>query len=283
MIYIINFDGIGDCWYTIPVLKKISDTQGVVNVYSVCEQLNDPMRRFDFINLLSKEETVKRMSLGEDIVKLFQMENAKAKGLTLLNCETTDYVSDIVLGYKLKDSDKEFYYPKIKTKQFKRYDMVFHIAKTWDSRSISEETWKLLYKKYSKKYSIALIGKTVQATDMVKTICKIDVPDTDNYVDKLTIDETMNLIDNSNILVTGQGGISVLSGSLKNPKIVVAEGCVKKEFRPIIRNNSRDFNVKYVRNKSGIYYTGDITQQVTRDVRQQPDISDIVNAINSFL
>ena len=279
-IYFINLDGLGDAWYSIPVLKYLSKIiKNKVNVYSGCKQLNPILKRFSFINLIEKITTY------DKIIKLFNLNKGYDNDVTLISCDTTDFITTLMFnGMVLSKEDKEMLFPKIKTKDFKKYDLVFHIAETWKSRSISKDVWKKLYKKYSEEgYSIALIGKEVQACDMIKKCICIDVNEEDNYVNKLSLDETMNLIDNSRILVTGQGGISVLSGGLRNCSIVVAEGCVHKEYRYIIRNGSYNWNVKYVPNRSKIYHTGVITNEVTDDIRQMPIYEDMVEFIDYFL
>ena len=280
IIYVINFDGLGDAWYSIPVLRYLSKiTEKKVYVYSCCKTLNPILKRFDFINL------IENVPYGYEIVKLFNMDKNYKEGITLLNHDTTDFITKPLFnGMVLSKEDKELLFPKIKTKDFKKYDLVFHIAETWKSRSISKEVWKKLYKKYSEEgYSIAVIGKEVQACDMIKKCICIDVNEEDNYVNKLSLDETINLIDNSRVLVTGQGGISVLAGGLRNCSIVVVEGCVHKEYRYIIRNGSYDWNVKYVPNRSKIYHTGVITNEVTDDIRQMPIYEDMVEFIDYFL
>ena len=53
IIYVINFDGLGDAWYSIPVLRYLSKiTEKKVYVYSCCKPLNPILKRFDFINLI---------------------------------------------------------------------------------------------------------------------------------------------------------------------------------------------------------------------------------------
>jgi len=279
-IYHINLDSMGDIWYSLPVLRKISELTGKkLDVLNSCPVLNDILKRYDFIN------SVNDFTISGDRIKVFDILGNIKKGKTLLNCNTSDFVSNILLNdYILTDKEKEFDYKLVKTKEFPKYDLIFHTAKTWNSRSISEDVWNKLYDKYSNLgYKIALIGKDTRASDMIKTCFELPVNKEDNYINKLSLDETMSLINNANILVTGQGGISVLSAGLKNINVVVAEGCVKKEYRYIIRNGSTDYKVKYVKNPSGIYYTGFIDEKVTDDTRQQPTFEDMQKEIDYFL
>lgn len=280
MIFCINVEGIGDVWYALPVLRKFSKVKNQkLDILNLCKPLDEVLPRFDFI------KSVNDSSQTGAVLNLFRLEDAKKKGLTLLNCNTSDFISRVIFNSDviLNDQERELEYPKIKTREFKNYDLVFHVAKTWESRSISEDVWVKLYKKYSADgYKIALIGKTVHAVDMSKTVHKLEVPEEDDFVNKLTLDETMNLIDSSKVLVTGQGGISVLAAGLKNPGIVVAEGCVKNEFRYIYRNGSYNYKTQYVKNPSGIYYTGPITSQVVNDTRQQPLFEDMVYSIDKL-
>lgn len=273
--YLINLDGLGDSWYALIALQDLYlKTNEKIHVWNACKPLTPIIQRLPFI------ESVNNFDLKGEEIKLFQFQKAREQGVLLLNCSTIDFVSKIALGTTV--TERAMKYPKIQTRVFPKYDLVFHTAKTWDSRSISETVWNELYKKYSADYSIAIIGKTVAACDMTKGIQKLNVPEQDDYTDKLSLDETMNLIDSSRVLVTGQGGISVLSAGL-DVNVVVAEGCVHKEFRLIDRGDSMNSEVFYVKNNSNTYHTGEITLDVTGDTRQQPSFEDMVTAIDKAL
>lgn len=245
---VLNCEGLGDCLYAIPVIKKIhalKAQQYVLDVFTCHPALFAACPWVDRAYAIGDI-----MTLKGDLKALTLFDTTKLPhGLM----DTFDFLSvPIGLG-ELSFREKQLEYFPVEPDAAERFDVVLNTSMTWPSRSWPLENWQRLADVLTGQgLSVAVVGKDVHSpVERMNKPCH-PLDGCRNLVNRLSLDQTYYTIAKSGLFVSCQNGLSVLSGTT-DTELVVFDMAIEWSKRAIYRDENPHHKVTYVKGDCAIH------------------------------
>ena len=169
----------------------------------------------------------------------------------------------ISLGFMLnKDEMSLDYFPtELTTNELVERYVLIHSVQNWESRTWSLNNWNFLTKLLNEKgISVISVGKDsseLGGSNVDKPVFDFEIKKGLNLVNKTTLDETWNLIQNSICFITMDSGLLHLAGTT-DAEIIQLGSSINPEFRSPYRNGSQEYKYHYVRGGCGLNCASEI-------------------------
>jgi ADP-heptose:LPS heptosyltransferase len=245
---VLNCEGLGDCLYAIPVIKKIHALkahQYVLDVLTCHPELFAACPWIDRAGPISD-----LMALKGDLKALTMFDPSKLPhGLM----DTFDFLSVPVGLGTLSFREKQLEYFPVEADAAERFDVVLNTSMTWPTRSWALSNWQRLADVLTGHgYSVAVVGKDIHSP--ADRMDKISHPlaGCRNLANRLSLDQTYYTIAKSGLFVSCQNGLSVLAGATRT-EIVVLGMAIEWSKRAIYRDENPHHAVTYARGDCPIH------------------------------
>lgn len=275
---ILNCEGMGDCLFAIPVIKKIRsmvepNTQFVVfthhpNLFVKCPYVE---KAFGIHDTAEREKYKK-------IVPLFDPSK-----LPHWLMDTFDFISIPAGIGELSFREKQLEYFPVEEDHSQHFDVVINTSVTWPSRSWQIENWqKLADYILEEGYSIAVVGKDVysKADNMWKK--SQTLKGCTDLTNKLSLDQAYYTIKNCDLFITCQNGLSVLSGAT-DTEIIVLDMSIEWSKRAIYRKEDPHCKVSYVKGNCKIYCCASLDCSIYGEFRCIPTVEQVIETVSRKL
>jgi len=246
---IVGCRGLGDCLFTLAVMRKLHDLGGGRCRFDVFSHQPELFRAAPFVasaRPIGDESAIRAYPHGKRV--LFELDK-----LPHFAMDTFDFVS-VPLGIgTLSYREKALAYYPVEPDRAQRYDVVLNTSMTWPSRSWPLERWQRLADRLvGMGLSVAVVGKDVAnpSDDMVKRSPALT--GVANLANAISLDQTYHTIAKAGLFVTCQNGLSVLAGAT-DTEIVVLDMSIEWSKRAIYRHESPFHKVTYVKGGCAIY------------------------------
>jgi ADP-heptose:LPS heptosyltransferase len=246
-------EGIGDCLYAIPVIRKIRSQLKPgkpleIFTYNPNLFLNCPY--VDAVFHISKIDGISKGNL--ELITLFQIDGP-ADNLNFKCTDTIDFISHRIGLGQLSFAEKRLEYFPAEEDQSDVFDVVLNTSQTWPSRSWPIKQWQMLADDLIKMgKSVAVVGKDYEsvADDMIKK--SPPLKNCVNLVNKLSLDQTFFTIAKAGLFVTCQNGLAILAGAT-DCTIIQLDNSIDWSKRPIFRNESPNYKFHPVKGNCTLY------------------------------
>ncbi|NVO17834.1 MAG: hypothetical protein HXX10_27755 [Rhodoplanes sp.] len=245
---VLRCEGLGDCLYAIPIIKKIHALkahQYDLDVFTFHPEL---FAACPFVETAYPIADV--MKLRGDLKALTLFDPSK---LPHGSMDTFDFLSvPIGLG-TLSFREKQLEYFPVETDATERFDVVLNTSMTWTSRSWALSNWQRLADVLTGHgFSVAVVGKDIHspADKLDKISHRLD--GCRNLANRLSLDQTYHTIAKGGLFVSCQNGLSVLAGAT-GTEIVVLGMAIEWSKRAIYRDENPLHKVTYVKGNCAIH------------------------------
>lgn len=241
---ILQFEGMGDCLYAIPVIRKLAQIdagQHAFDLFTYHPALFAHCPYIDRAHSILDEMKINAYAQTNEVKELFTYF-----GIHHSRIDTTDMISLATARATLSFKEKQLEYFPGESDQAQQFDVVLNSSETWPTRSWKREYWqRLATSLVSRGYSVAVVGKDVQsqADKMLKKSPPLE--GCVNLVNKLSLDQTYYTIAKSGLFVSCQNGLSVLAGTT-DANIIVLGMSIEWSKRAIYRRQDPHYKVRYV-------------------------------------
>jgi ADP-heptose:LPS heptosyltransferase len=248
MAIVLFCEGLGDCLFAIPVIKKIKSMNESNSKLTIFTHHPHLFTKCPYVENAYDIYSTKGTAKFEKVIILFD-----TKKLPHHLVDTFDFISIPAGIGELSFREKQLEYFPVEDDKSEHFDVVINTSVTWPSRSWSIDNWqKVADFILAKGYSVAVVGKDIwsRGDNLLKT-CK-GLKGCIDLTNKLTLDQTYYTIKNCVLFITCQNGLSVLSGAT-DTEIIVLDMSIEWSKRAIYRNEDPHYKVSYVKGNCKIY------------------------------
>jgi hypothetical protein len=245
---ILNCEGMGDCLFAIPVIKKLTsdlepDSKFVVFSHHPNLFLNCP-----YVAKVNNIHNATEMSKYKNTLSLFDLERLPHHLM-----DTFDFMSIPAGIGELSFREKQLEYFPIEDDHSEHFDILINTSITWPSRSWPIENWQKVADFITAQgYSVAVVGKDVTSKSDNVLKKSFGLKRCADLTNKLSLDQTYYTINNCDLFITCQNGLSVLSGAT-DTEIIVLDMSIEWSKRAIYRQENPYYKVSYVKGNCDIY------------------------------
>jgi len=243
----LHCEGLGDCLFAIPVLRKLRSTVSVAQKFVLFT--HHPAL---FAGCPSVFEA-RPYAQAPSTPPAHWLEMFDIKKFSHAHMDTMDFMS-LPLGLgQLSFREKQLEYFPQEPDCARRFDVVLNTSSSWPSRSWPLENWQQLADRLlALGYSVAVVGKTVAspADGLVKR--SVGLSGCTDLTNTLSLDQTYFTIARAGLFITCQNGLSVLSGAT-DTEVVVLDMSIEWSKRAIYRQQNPLHKVSYVLGDCSIY------------------------------
>jgi len=278
---VLNCEGMGDCLFAIPVIKKLisdiePDSKFVVFTHHPNLFINCPYVDKAY-NICDTAEIDK---YGNKLT-LFDLQKLPHHLM-----DTFDFISIPAGIGELSFREKQLEYFPTEEDHSEHFDVVINTSVTWPSRSWTMENWQLVADFIvSKGYSVAVVGKDVLSKSDNVWKRSFGLDRCVDLTNKLSLDQTYYTIKNCALFITCQNGLSVMSGATTT-EILVLDMSIEWSKRAIYRNEDPHFRVSYIKGNCDLYCCQALFCPAYGDFRCLPTVAQVTEVtskkLNSF-
>jgi ADP-heptose:LPS heptosyltransferase len=278
IVILLQCAGMGDCLFAIPVIKKLRSelplgSDFVIFTHNPYLFVNCPYVKKAF-NINNSDEYYKYK-------KQIILFNTQKLPHHLM--DTFDFISIPTGIGELSFREKQLDYFPTEQDLSEHFDAVINTSLTWRSRSWSIENWqKLADYIVGQGYSVAVVGKDVigKADNQLKK--SQGLKGCVDLTNKLSLDQTYYTIKNSNLFITCQNGLSVLSGTT-DTEIIVLDMSIEWSKRAIYRNENPFHKISYVKGNCDIYCCESENCSKYEEFRCIPTLKQVLDIVKTKL
>jgi tetratricopeptide (TPR) repeat protein/ADP-heptose:LPS heptosyltransferase len=271
---ILNCEGMGDCLFAIPVIKKIYSMSGHNSRLVIFTHHQNLFAKCPYLDAaFSIHDTAEREKYKKVIV-LF--DTSKLAHWTV---DTFDFISIPIGIGGLSFREKQLEYFPIEEDKAQHFDVVINTSVTWPSRSWPIEHWQKVADFISSQgHSIAVVGKDTysKADNMWKK--SLGLKGCADLTNKLSLDQTYYTIQKCNLFITCQNGLSVLSGAT-DTEIIVLDMSIEWSKRAIYRHEDPHYKVSYVKGNCMIYCCSSFDCGIYGEFRCIPTVEQVLEVV----
>jgi ADP-heptose:LPS heptosyltransferase len=275
---ILKCEGMGDCLYAIPVIKKLTcdlepESKFVVFTHRPALFMNCPYvdKAYD---IRDREELDK---YGNKLT-LFELEKLPHHLM-----DTFDFMSIPTGIGELSFREKQLEYFPVEEDLSQHFHVVINTSMTWLSRSWPLDHWqKVADFLVAQGYSVAVVGKDIWSRSDNVLKKSHGLKGCIDLTNKLSLDQTYYTINNCDIFVTCQNGLSVLSGAT-DTEIIVLDMSIEWSKRAIYRKQDPHYRVTYVKGNCEIYCCQALFCPAYNDFRCLPTVEQLLNSLKEKL
>lgn len=245
---VLNCEGMGDCLYSIPVIKKICSTLEPGLGLVIFTHHPDLFENSPYVDKSYDIQDIPILGKYEKTITLFDIS-----ALPYLLLDTFDFISIPAGIGELSFREKQLEYFPIEEDRSQHFDIVLNTSVTWPSRSWPLENWQRLADFITaQSYSVAVVGKDVLSRfdNILKK--SAGLKNCTDLTNQLSLDQTYYTIRNSDLFITCQNGLSVLAGAT-DTEILVLDMSIEWSKRAIYRNEDPHYKISYVKGNCTIY------------------------------
>lgn len=235
-------EGMGDCLFAIPVLKKIARTKrtpGVLDIYTRHPEL---FVHCPYVGKAHPFDELAKLPGDAKLITLFELDRLPHWAI-----DTFDFISVPVGLGSLSFREKQLEYFPGEPDEAAAFDVVLNTSMTWPSRSWSLDNWQRLASRLiDRGLTVAVVGADTQsvADGMLKRSFPLE--GCVNLVNRLSLDQTYYTIRKAGLFVSCQNGLSVLSGAT-DTELVILDMSIEWSKRAIYRHEDPLYKVTYAK------------------------------------
>jgi ADP-heptose:LPS heptosyltransferase len=269
---VLKSEGLGDCLFAIPVIKKLHSMLGRESEFAIFTVHTGLYRNCPYVNKVHDFHDTAEMARYKKHIVLF---NQPPHLHSLM--DTFDYISIPVGIGELSFREKQLEYFPVEEDGARRFDVVINTSFTWPSRSWPLENWQGVADFILERgYSVAVVGKDV--------LSKLDnlwkrsrgLKGCVDLTNKLSLDQTFYTIKKSGLFITCQNGLSVLGGAT-DTEVIVLDMSIEWSKRAIYRNEDPHYRVTYVKGDCDIYCREGFNCPVYGEFRCIPEVEKVID------
>lgn len=243
----LNCEGLGDCLFAIPVLRKLRSTVTAAQKFVLFT--HHPALFADCPAVFE----ARPYAQAPTTPPAHWLEMFDVKKFSHAHIDTMDFMS-LPLGLgQLSFREKQLEYFPQEPDCASRFDVVLNTSTSWPSRSWPLENWQQLADRLlALGCSVAVVGKTVAspADGMLKH--SAGLRGCTDLTNVLSLDQTYFTIARAGLFITCQNGLSVLSGAT-DTEVMVLDMSIEWSKRAIYRQQNPHYKVTYVPGDCSIY------------------------------
>jgi|GEM_PF-3491486 ADP-heptose:LPS heptosyltransferase len=272
---ILQCEGIGDCLYAIPVLKKLNS---IIDSSSSFVIFTHRPSIFDKCPYVEKSIDINDNSEYAKYQKQIVLFDANKLPHYLV--DTVDFISIPAGIGELSFREKQLeYFPAEKDASL-HFDVVINTSVTWPSRSWPLENWQKVADYIIKQgLTVAVVGKDTYSNADKILKKSFGLKGCTDLTNKLSLDQTYFTIKNCGLFITCQNGLSVLSGAT-DTEVIVLDMSIEWSKRAIYRNEDPHYKVSYVKGNCQLYCCQSFECSMYKEFRCIPDVEQVIEAAN---
>lgn len=138
--------------------------------------------------------------------------------------------------------------------------IVIHPSKSWGSRTWDKNNWQLLCNSlFDEGIFVVVIGKDTieKSSNNSKPLFKLNIKNGIDLSNKTTIDQSWNILNNSECVITMDSGILHLAGTT-NTHIIQLGSSIKPEYRAPYRKGTQQYKYSYIVGDCKIHCASDL-------------------------
>lgn len=275
---ILNSEGMGDCLFAIPVIKKLRQFIDTDSKFTIFTHHPNLFKNCPYVNLAHEIHNSDELSSYKEIINLFDVSK-----LPYFLFDTFDFISIPVGLGTLSFKEKQLEYFPVEEDCSERFDIILNTSVSWPSRSWPIENWQRLADFFIfRGYSVAVVGKDVWSTfdNMVKK--SVPLKNCIDLTNKLSLDQTFYTIKKSSLFISCQNGLSVLSGAT-DTEIIVLGMSIEWSKRAIYRNENPHYKVSYINGNCEIYCCAITDCSILGEFRCIPSLQKVLSVVERKL
>jgi ADP-heptose:LPS heptosyltransferase len=271
---ILSCEGMGDCLFAIPVIKKLHSMSGHNSRFVIFTHHQSLFAKCPYVDAAFSIHNAAERAKYKKMIVLF--DTSKLAHWTV---DTFDFISIPIGIGELSFREKQLEYFPIEEDKAQHFDVVINTSVTWPSRSWPIENWqKVADFILSQGYSIAIVGKDTysKADNMWKK--SLGLKGCADLTNKLSLDQTYYTIKNCDLFITCQNGLSVLSGAT-DTEIIVLDMSIEWSKRAIYRHEDPHYKVSYVKGNCMIYCCSSFECGMFDEFRCIPAVEQVLEVV----
>jgi ADP-heptose:LPS heptosyltransferase len=270
---VLQCEGMGDCLYAIPVIKKMRGRLAAGSTLTLYTYHVDLFRSCPYVEQVLPIGRAK----GRSFPKLVILFDGTKMPHWLV--DTCDFMSIPVGIGQLSFREKQLEYFPREADSAARFDVVINTSMTWPSRSWPIENWQRLADHLvAGGHSVAVVGKDV-SSDADKMVKKsLPLQGCTDLTNKLSLDQTYFTIRRAGLFVTCQNGLSVLSGAT-DTEVIVLDMSIEWSKRAIYRHEDPHYKAVYVKGACDIYCCKADVCPTYGEFRCLPSVENVITAV----
>ncbi|MEN3112447.1 glycosyltransferase family 9 protein [Uliginosibacterium paludis] len=241
---ILQSEGMGDCLFAIPVIRKLRQIEAPDTVFDLFSHHPDLFRACPYVagNHRLDEGAVAIYAANNRIARLFDLQ-----ALPHWAMNTCDFIS-IPLGIgQLTLEEKQLEYFPVEQDCASHFDVVLNTSMTWPSRTWVQENWQRLADSLvARGLSVAVVGKDVRSASDEMEKRSPALAGCVDLVGQLSLDQTRFTIAHAGLFVSCQNGLAVLAGTTET-ECVILDKSVEWSRHAVIRHESPLYRATYVK------------------------------------
>jgi len=238
---ILNSEGMGDCLFAIPVIKKLRQFIDPDSKFAIFTHHPNLFKNCPYVDVVHEILNSAELSAFKETLILFDVSK-----LPYFLFDTFDFISIPAGLGTLSFKEKQLEYFPVEEDCSERFDIILNTSVSWPSRSWSIENWQRLADfVISMGYSVAIVGKDVWSTFDKMLKKSAPLRNCFDLTNKLSLDQTFYTIRKSSLFISCQNGLSVLSGAT-DTEIIVLGMSIEWSKRAIYRNENPHYKVSYI-------------------------------------
>ncbi|ALM86153.1 glycosyltransferase family 9 protein [Bordetella sp. N] len=244
-------EGMGDCLYAIPVIRKLHAATRATRVYDIFTKqpgLFESCPYVDRVYPFADGPLIQDYYRNNRLVQLFDLKKFEHWAL-----DTTDFISLPTGMGQLSFREKQLEYFPTEPDRAEAFDVVLNTSRTWPSRSWPLAHWQRLADELSARgLSVAVVGKDVSSTSDGLSKQSPPLQGCRNLVNALSLDQTYYTIGKCRLFVSNQNGLSVLAGTT-DVDMVVLDMSIEWSKRALYRQENPLHKFELVKGDCTIY------------------------------
>jgi ADP-heptose:LPS heptosyltransferase len=238
---ILNCQGMGDCLFAIPVIKKLKQSINPAPKFAIFTHHPNLFMNCPYIDVVYDIHNSAALATYRETINLFDLSK-----LPYFLFDTFDFMS-IPSGLgTLSFKEKQLEYFPVETDCSVHFDVVINTSSTWPSRSWPIENWQRVADFIlARGHSVSVVGKDVW--NDFDTMLKKSLPlkGCVDLTNRLSLDQTFYTIKKCDLFVSCQNGLSVLSAAT-DTEIIVLGMSIEWSKRAVYRNENPLYKAAYV-------------------------------------
>jgi ADP-heptose:LPS heptosyltransferase len=244
---VLTCEGMGDCLFALTVIRKLRRTFPYrFDLFTLHPEL---FKACPYVDSVRPLDDPALPTYPHKYVRMFELDK-----LPHWKMDTFDFIS-VPLGQgELSFAEKQLEYFPVEEDRAEAFDVLLNTSQTWRTRSWPAANWQRLADTLvARGLKVAVIGRDVEskADKMVKRSPAL-AGSVRNLVNALSLDQTYFTIRKARLLVSGQGGLTVLAGAT-DTEIVVLGMSIEWSKRAIYRHANPFYKVTYVTGACDVY------------------------------
>jgi hypothetical protein len=275
---VLKCEGMGDCLFAIPVIRKLTCDLEPESKFVVFTHHPSLFMKCPYADRAYDIRNVKEMNKYKNRLTLFELEKLPHHLM-----DTFDFISIPAGIGELSFREKQLEYFPVEEDLSQHFDVMINTSMTWPSRSWPLDNWQQVADfLVARGYSVAVVGKDTwsKSDNVLKKSHGLE--GCIDLTNKLSLDQTYYAINNCDIFVTCQNGLSVLSGAT-NTEILVLDMSIEWSKRAIYRREDPRYKVTYVKGNCAIYCCQALFCPAYNDFRCVPGVEQVLNSLSKKL